>query len=229
MNFDDFIFANIDGEYTLSLVDYLQLVQQSSEHEFIQNIKYLSRKDDETGSISTPDIYIEELHKIHVFNQINSSDLATYSFTGVGNFLYYISNYPAKDRIITQMQFLRCMHAELYSCMGLDSPFADNRKSLYKINLKFVDGIVKLFHVLTYDTGFKAVFDQSFKIIDVYYQHKELEKFKNNPLDEKKIIFAFFNVYFRSSLLRHELKLNYEELSFEEIRDYLTLYRMVNI
>lgn len=228
MDFDNFSFSKLNGDYTLSLVDYLCLVQQSSEHETIRNLEYFANNFGDE-SFSRPDIYIEHIHTIHVFNKFVSPNQDTYIFTGAGNFLYYIANYPVKDRVITQMQFLRYMHDELHACMGLQQPFADNRQSRYEVNFKPVDGVVKLFHVLTYDTGFKAVFDQSFKIVDVYYQQKELEKFKDNPLEEKKIIFTFFNVYFRSQLLRHELKLKYEDLSFEEIRDYLTLHRMVSI
>lgn len=229
MDLDNFLFSKINGDYTISLVNYLNLVQKSSEHESIRTLEYLHRDNNNLDDISTPDIYVEQLHKVHVFNQIDSKAEGAYTFTGAGNFLYFIANYPSKDRVITQMQFLRYMHDELHFCMGLVNPFADNRKSRYEINLKMINGVVKLFHVLNYDTGFKAIFDQSFKIVDVYYQHKELEKFKANPLDEKKIIFAFFNVYFRSSLLRDELKLKYEDLSYEEIRDYLTLHRMVSI
>lgn len=231
MDFDNFVFAKQNDNYTLSLLDYLQTVQVSSQYDSIKKLKYETRQIDANGvqDISTPDIYIQKEHKIHVFTQDDTTHESAYSFTGAGNFLYYIAKYPSIDRVITQMEFLRRMHDELHASMGIDNPFLDNRTSSYKAILKDVDGVIKLFHVLNYDTGFRAVFDQSFNIIDVYFRHEALEKFRERPLEEKKVIFAFFNVYFRSSLLRDELCKKYEELSFEEIRDYLTIYRMVNI
>lgn len=231
MNFDNFIFRQQHGSYTLSLLEYLTAVQQSSQHFSIQQLEYKAREIDLNGvaNISNPDIYIQREHKINIFNQADTDYEAAYLFTGAGDFLYYISQYPSIDRIVTQMEFLRRMHDELYACMGVDNPFIDNRGSSYKVIFDKIDGVVKLFHILHYDTGFKAVFDQSFNIIDLYFKQQELEKFKDYPLDKKKIIFAFFNVYFRSQLLRQELHKKYHELTFEEIRDYLTLYRMVNI
>lgn len=231
MNFDNFIFRQQHGSYTLSLLEYLTAVQQSSQHFSIQQLEYKAREIDLNGvaNISNPDIYIQREHKINIFNQADTDYEAAYLFTGAGDFLYYISQYPSIDRIVTQMEFLRRMHDELYACMGVDNPFIDNRGSSYKVIFDKIDGVVKLFHILHYDTGFKAVFDQSFNITDLYFKQQELEKFKDYPLDKKKIIFAFFNVYFRSQLLRQELHKKYHELTFEEIRDYLTLYRMVNI
>jgi len=232
MDFDNFVFTKQNDNYTLSLLDYLHLVQELSQHESIRTLKYHTRNVDENGvqDISTPEIYIQtEQHKVHVFNQADTPHEAAYSFTGAGNFLYYIAKYPTIDRVLTQMEFLRRMHDELHSSMGVDNPFLDNRTSSYKAVLKNVDGVIKLFHVLNYDTGFRAVFDQSFNIVDVYFRHPNLEKFRTHPLEDKKVIFAFFNVYFRSPLLRDELCKKYDELSFEEIRDYLTIYRMVNI
>lgn len=231
MNFDNFIFRQQHGSYTLSLLEYLTAVQQSSQHFSIQQLEYKAREIDLDGvaNISNPDIYIQREHKINIFNQADTDYEAAYLFTGAGDFLYYISQYPSIDRIVTQMEFLRRMHDELYACMGVDNPFIDNRGSSYKVIFDKIDGVVKLFHILHYDTGFKAVFDQSFNITDLYFKQQELEKFKDYPLDKKKIIFAFFNVYFRSQLLRQELHKKYHELTFEEIRDYLTLYRMVNI
>lgn len=231
MNFDNFIFRQQHGSYTLSLLEYITAVQQTSEHSFIRKLDYKAREIDLDGvpNISNPDIYIQREHKVNIFNQADTEYVAAYSFTGAGNFLYYISQYPSIDRVITQMEFLRRMHDELYASMGVDNPFIDNRASNYKVIFDKIDGVVKLFHVLHYDTGFKAVFDQSFRITDLYFKQRELEKFKDYPLYKKKIIFAFFNVYFRSDLLRKELHKKYHELTFEEIRDYLTLYRMVNI
>ena len=235
MNFDHFVFTKKNNNYTVSLLDYLQLVQSASQYDAVKDLEYQSRKVDVNGveDISTPDIYIEREHKIHVFTEVNTPYEAAYSFTGAGNFLYFISAYPENNRVITQMQFLRNMYDKLYSCMGVDHPFADNRQSSYKVILKELDDEIKLFHYLNYDTGFEAVFDQSFNIIDVYYKHKSLEKFRHRSLDDKKVIFAFFNVYFRSSLLREQLHeqlgKSYEALSFEEIRDFLTIYRMASI
>jgi hypothetical protein len=235
MDLDNFVFTKQNDNYTLSLLDYLHLVQESSQHESIKKLIYHARKIDANGvqDISTPDIFIQAEHKVHVFNQADTPHEAAYSFTGAGNFLYYIAKYPTIDRVVTQMEFLRRMHDELHSTMGVDNPFLDNRTSSYKAVLKNVDGVIKLFHVLNYDTGFRAVFDQSFNIVDVYFRHPTLEKFITHPLEDKKVIFAFFNVYFRSSLLREQLHeqlgKSYETLTFEEIRDFLTIYRMVNI
>jgi len=233
MNLDNFIFREQQGSYTLSLLEYITAVQQTSDHSFIRNLDYKAREVDGNGvaNISNPDIYIQREHKINIFNQADTDVAyeAVYSFTGAGNFLYYISQYPSIDRVITQMEFLRRMHDELYASMGVDNPFLDNRESSYKVIFDKIDGEVKLFHVLHYDTGFKAIFDQSFNITDLYFKQRELEKFKDYPLDKKKVIFAFFNVYFRSDLLRKELHKKYHELTFEEISDYLTLYRMVSI
>lgn len=235
MDFDNFKFTKKNNNYTLSLLDYLKAVQASSQHESITTLKYETRNIDANGiqDISTPDIYIEKEHKIHVFSNVCTNYEATYSFAGAGNFLYFIAKYPSIDRVITQMEFLRRMHDNLHVSMGIEHPFLDNRKSNYKIILKEIDDEIKLFHFLNYDTGFEAVFDQSFNIIDLYYKHKSLEKFRTLSLDDKKIVFAFFNVYFRNSMLREQLNeqlgKGYELLSFEEIRDFLTIHRMVNI
>lgn len=232
MNFDNFVFAKQNDNYNLSIISYLQSVQEESQHEHIKKLTYFTKEVNEDGvmDITNPDVFVVDIHKVHVFNQKDSKHFeAVYSFTGAGNFLYHISQHQTMDRAITKMEFLRRMHDNLYMSMEIDNPFVDNRSSKYEIVLKNVDGVIKLFHVLNYDTGFRAVFDQSFNVIDVYFRQETLEKFRDYSLDDKKIIFAFFNVYFRSPLLRDELCKKYEELTFEEIRDYLTIYRMVNI
>jgi hypothetical protein len=117
--------------------------------------------------------------------------------------------------------------------MGINKPFMDNRRSNYRIILKDTEMGIKLFHILDYDVGYRAIYDQSFNIIDLYYQQEELDKFLDCSLDHKKIVFAFLNVYMGNPSLRETINnatgKSYEDMTFEEMDNYLNLHRMINI